>query len=129
MKKIIKSLLVVCMIGCSLVAFSQEKAEWPAIKTFHGIMGKVFHPTEENNFQPLRDSVSVLVEKAIEWKNSAVPAGYNEEVTKPTIAKLVKQCKSIQKAVKANKTNDQLKPMIIKAHDIFHEIMEKCKNE
>jgi hypothetical protein len=129
MKKILKTVLAFCMIGSSMFAFSQEKAEWPAIKTFHGIMGKVFHPTEENNFKPLRDSVSVLVEKAIAWQNSAVPEGYKEEVTKPIIAKLVKQCKSIQKAVKSNKTDAQLKPMIEKAHDIFHEIMEKCKNE
>jgi hypothetical protein len=123
MKKIwIMSLLVIA--GLSL---SAQKATWKEMHDFHDIMSVTFHPAEENNLQPLKDSVAVLLERAKSWKKSTAPEGYNGTVTQPILEKLVKECKAIKAAVAANKPDAELKTMITKAHDTFHEIMEKCR--
>ncbi len=107
----------------------QKKATWKEMHDFHAVMSKTFHPAEEDNLQPLRDSAALLVTRAKAWQSSAVPEGYKADVTKPILKDLVKQCTTIQKAVKKGKADAELKVLITKAHDIFHEIMEKCRDE
>ena len=109
--------------------FAQQKKDWKEMKSFHSIMSKTFHPTEDGNMQPLKDSVDILVATAKTWQSAQVPEGYNAKVTKPILKKLVKQCNTIKKAVMTKKSDDELKKLIAAAHDIFHEIMEKCTKE
>lgn len=94
---------------------------------FHSVMSATFHPAEENKLQPVKDSAAALLAKAKAWQKAAVPAGYNAGVTKPILKKLVNQCTVISQSVKAKKTDAVLKQQITTAHDIFHEIMEKCR--
>lgn len=125
MKKLV--LLTTCMVA-ALFAFSQQKT-WKEMHDFHGIMSVTFHPAEDNNLQPVKDSATVLVTKAKVWQTSVVPAGYNATVTKPILKRLVAECAAIEAAVKLKKPDADLKEMISKAHDTFHEIMEKCRKE
>lgn len=123
------------LLVCSMIAFvftsnaQKEKQKWNEMHAFHSVMSKTFHPAEENKLQPLRDSATVLLAKAKAWKTSTVPAGYNKEVTAPILKQLVAKCKTITVAVKKNKSDEELKKLITEAHDIFHEIMEKCRKE
>ncbi len=94
---------------------------------FHEVMSGTFHPAEEKNFAPLKEKSGMLVERAKAWEKSAVPAGYKPEITKEVLKRLVKQCKTVDKMVKKGKSDDALFAGINKAHDIFHEIMEKCR--
>ena len=61
------------------------------------------------------------------WQKSVVPVGFKADVTKPILKRLVKECSEIKKAVENKKPESELKAMITKAHDVFHEIMEKCR--
>lgn len=106
--------------------FSQE-AKWTEMENFHSIMSVTFHPAEENNLQPLKEKAAELVTQAKAWLKATAPEGYNGTVTKPILKKLVKQCKLIDEAVKQNRSDGELKTMITRAHDIFHQIKEKCK--
>ncbi|MFN8289836.1 MAG: hypothetical protein U0U70_06250 [Chitinophagaceae bacterium] len=124
MKKIIM-LILFAAAGLTLHA---QNASWKEMHSFHDVMSAVFHPSEDNNLRPLRDSASVLLMRAKEWKSSQVPEGYNSEMTKPVLSRLVTECKAIRTAVSHNKSDAELKLMIAKAHDTFHEIMEKCRN-
>ncbi len=126
MKKILVSALVLVV---TMTAFAQKKADWKEMHAFHGVMSKTFHPAEEGNLQPTRDSATVLLAKAKAWQSSAVPTGFNAKVTKPILKELVAECVAITKAVKAKKNDEELKGLITKAHEIFHEIMEKCRDE
>lgn len=125
MKKLFFPIITVLL---SVSSFAQ-KAEWKEMKDFHTIMSSTFHPAEENKLQPLKENASSLTTKAKAWETSAVPAGFNAGVTKPILKKLVKQCKEIEKSVQKNKSDAELKTMITAAHDTFHEIMEKCREE
>ena len=108
-------------------SFAQQKATWQEMYDFHDVMSLTFHSAETGQLQPLREKAGLLYEKAKAWKASAVPKGYNAVQTADTLKRLVKQCKAIKKAVKAQKSDAELTAMITTAHDIFHEIMEKCR--
>lgn len=125
MKKIITIVAAIFICG-NLLA---QKANWQEMHNFHKVMGKTFHSAEENNLQPLKDSANALVLKAKAWQQSTTPTGYNEAVTKPILKQLVAKCSQVQKAVAAKKDDKTLVKLITEAHDIFHEIMEKCSKD
>jgi hypothetical protein len=125
-KKII-SLLVFTFL--CLFSFAQKQADWKEMHDFHAVMSKTFHPAEENNLKPLKQQADSIVSVAKAWQTSIVPVGFNGGVTKPILEKLVKQTEIVQTAVKQNKSDAELKKLITEAHDIFHEIMEKCRDE
>lgn len=110
------------------ISVNAQEAKWTEMENFHSVMSVTFHPAEDNNLKPLKEKAVDLVSKAKAWQSATAPEGYNGTVTKPILKKLVKQCKLIDEAVKANKSDVELKTMITKAHDIFHEIKEKCQH-
>lgn len=120
--------VVVCLLFCTLLVQAQ-KNEWREMHNFHAVMSKTFHPAEEGKLQPLKDSATELFAKAKEWQQSTVPQGYNAKVTAPILKQLVTKCTELQKAVAAKKDNKTLTKLITEAHEIFHEIMEKCRKE
>ncbi len=119
-------LSAIFMLAASF-SFSQKQADWKEMQDFHAVMSKTFHPSEENNLQPLKENAENLLKAARAWRAAEIPAGYNTTLTTATLKKLVKQCSAIQVAVKKKKDDMQLKKMITEAHEIFHEIMEKCR--
>ncbi len=122
-----KKILVLVLLLISGIIANAQKEGWKEMHSFHDVMSATFHPSEENDLQPLRNNAATLLEKAKAWKNSEVPAGYNSEMTQSILKKLVAECEAINGAVKKNKPDAELKSIIAKAHDTFHEIMEKCK--
>ena len=122
-----KKILLTVLIIWTATSLNAQKAEWKEMHAFHNIMSATFHPAEENNLQPLKDSATVLVKRAKTWKKSIVPEGYNGSLTGPILEKLVGQCKKIQAAVVSKQQDAELKMLITSAHDTFHEIMEKCR--
>lgn len=101
--------------------------DWKEMQAFHSVMSKTFHPAEEGKIQPVRDNAADLLAKAKTWKASAVPATLNKEQVTKSLENLVAKCEEIAKAVKAKKGDDDLKKLITEAHDVFHEVAEKCQ--
>lgn len=113
----------------SFRAAAQEKTTWPAMQEFHVVMSKTFHAAEKNDLQPLRMHAGHLLASAKAWQQSQVPQGYDATVTAPLLKKLVQQCTTVQKAVQKKKSDAELIKLITKAHDVFHEITERCSPE
>lgn len=127
MKNLFVCLTVSILLLSTSNLFAQEKKEWKEMHAFHAVMSKTFHPAEEGNLKPTKDSATVLVAKAKAWQSSTVPQGYNAKVTAPILKQLVAKLTAIKEAVAAKKSDDELKKLMTEAHEIFHEIMEKCK--
>jgi len=123
-KKIVLALFVIFTIQGAVA----QKSEWKELKTFHGVMSKTFHPSEEGNYQPIKDNAADLLAKAKVWQASPIPADYNQTETKKVLVDLVAKCDEIQKAVTAKKSDADLKKLIHEAHEVFHQIVEKCHN-
>ena len=126
MKLVTKAVLVILAIFTIQATFAQ-KSEWKELKTFHSLMSKSFHPSEEGNLQPVKDNAADLVAKAKAWQASSIPADFNQTETKKVLAELVVKCEDIEKAVAAKKSDADLKKLIHEAHEVFHQIVEKCR--
>lgn len=123
MKQII---LIVAFIGAVQTTWAQ-KSDWKEMHAFHVVMSTTFHPAENGNLQPTKDSAAVLVQRAKEWKASPIPKGYKKKETAEALTELVKQCEVVKAAIASKKTDEELKDLIGTAHDVFHRITEKCR--
>lgn len=127
MKKF-KTLFIMILFSWLVLPVFAQEAKWKAMEDFHAVMSITFHPAEEDNLEPVKKNAAEMLSKAKAWQKADVPAGYNATATQPVLKQLVKQCKLINASVKKNnKTDGDLKIMITRAHDIFHEIKEKCR--
>ena len=128
MKQFISIAFLICAFSFS--AFSQTaKAKWTEMEDFHTIMAATFHPAEKGDLQPVKTKSDELAKKAVAWKNSAAPAGYDKAAVAASLQKLVKGTKELDKMVKSNAADKDLTAKISGLHDVFHEIMEKCGAE
>ena len=127
MKKIISGLFLTILTFTTIQTVSAQKDEWKELKTFHSIMSKTFHPSEEGNLTPLRENSSDLLAKAKAWQAAPIPAHIKQPEIKQTLVKLVAKCDEINNAVKAKKSDKDLKKLITEAHELFHQIAEKCE--
>lgn len=129
MKKFLPFVLIFAAVSFSKPVQAQQKAKWAELDAFHEVMSKTFHPAEEGKLEPIRNRSAEMLEKAIAWKNSAAPEGYDKNAVKENLNKLVKGAKEINKMVKKNASDKELKEELSELHDVFHEIVEKCEKE
>lgn len=122
------SVLFIAFLALACNGFAQSNT-WKEMHDFHSVMSATYHPAEDNDFKPLKENAGSLTSKAKIWAASAVPQGYNATTAKPILKKLVAKCGELEAAVKEGKANADLKKLITEAHDIFHEIMEKCRDK
>src|SRR6478672_10574270 len=101
---------------------AQEKAKWKELETFHEVMAQTFHPSEEGKLEPIRTRSQEVVDKAIAWKNSKAPKGYDKAAVNASLAKLVAGAKEINKMVKAHAADADIKSKLSALHDVFHQI-------
>jgi hypothetical protein len=111
----------------SIAAFAQDKPTWEELKTFHGVMGQTFHPSEEGNLTPIKTRSAELVEKAKKLAASTPPAAYNRADIKAALKELVAESEKMDKAVKQKKSDAELTQQISAVHDAFHKIAGLCK--
>jgi hypothetical protein len=129
MKTTILLLITLIVFAGINTAQSQEKAKWKEMDAFHEVMAKTFHPAEEGKLEPIKARSKEMLDKAIAWQNSTAPEGYNQKAVKKSLKELVNGAKEINNLVKEKAADDVLKAKLLKLHDVFHEIMEKCGNE
>ncbi len=108
---------------------AQEKAKWAEKDAFHEVMSKTFHPVEEGKFEPIKARSAEMLEKAIAWKNSTAPAGYDQQAIKKDLGTLVKGAKKLNKIIKKSATDEEIKAQLTELHNVFHAITEKCDDE
>lgn len=126
MKNTPKFLLILFALFISPLAFAGGPT-WAELQSFHSVMSKTFHPAEEGNLQPLKANAADLLAKAKAWKAAAVPSGFKKEETTKVLTDLVAKCEEINKAVSAKADDKKLTALITEAHDVFHQIAEKCR--
>lgn len=126
----LKKLAVALLFFVAVPMSAQSTLEkWPAMKAFHEVMSRSFHPTEENNFEPLRAFSQTLADKAMELSTKEVPREIKTEQLMKTITRLQVKANEVNKLVKSNASNEALKKSITEAHDIYHEIVGMCTAE
>ena len=123
MRKIITLLLLLV----STFTFSQKKTGWQGLDDFYAIVTPVFHTAEKGNFKAAKDSATLVVDRAKKWQAAPIPSTLDAAVFKPLIDRLVVETTAINIAVQAKKPDEELKLVLRKAHNTFHEILGKYR--
>jgi len=129
MKKTIWLALFLAMFSGISSVRAQEIEKWKELTAFHEVMSTTFHPMEEGKFEPIRNRSGEMLEKALAWKNSTAPKGYDQQAVQKNLSKLVKGAKKVNNLVQHSGTDAELKEKLTELHEIFHEITEKCRDE
>src|SRR5258708_6377962 len=108
MKKILSIAFLICAFSFSALA-QTAKAKWTEMDDFHTIIAATFHPAENGDLQPIKTKSDELAKKAVAWKNSTAPAGYDKTALTASLQKLVKDAKELDKLVKTNAADAVLK--------------------
>jgi len=124
-----KNLLVLIALFTANLSFAQTPALWKEKDEFHKVMAQTFHPMEDGNYNPIRERCGELLEKAMAWQKSPIPAGMNKKKITKTLKKLVKETKELNDDIKKGTTDAEIKEELTELHDIFHEIVGLCKHE
>jgi len=122
-----------CLLVASfvMIAFSkaQEKKTWKEMNEFHTVMSETFHPAEEGHLDPIKKRSQEMMDKAVAWQKSTAPEGYDKTKVDVSLKKLVQGAKELNNLVKAKSSDKVLTDKLSGLHDIFHEIMEKCRKD
>ena len=102
---------------------------WPAMKAFHDVMSRSFHPTEEGNFAVLKDNSATLMNKAMDLTKQEIPHEFQTKAIMSSVQRLQEKTKEVNALVVSKATDAQLNKAIVEAHDIFHEIVGLCSAE
>ena len=109
-------------------ALGQDLGTWNELKAFHTVMSQTFHPAEEGDFAPIKARSGELLEKALAWQASALPAEYqNVEDIETVLAALVEGSKRLDAKVSAGAKNEELAADLNALHNVFHKIVGLCK--
>lgn len=127
MKNLTALFALALLILLSTAASSQTKVEWKEKDAFHTVMSQTFHPAEEGNFAPIRERIGEMVQKAIDWQKSEIPADFkNVQDIKENLNKLVAGSESLNNKIKANCTDSEILSDLSVLHDVFHSIVGLC---
>jgi|JI7StandDraft_1071085.scaffolds.fasta_scaffold80736_4 hypothetical protein len=129
MKKLVLFAFAMTALLFSRPMAAQEKAKWAEKDAFHEVMSKTFHPAEEGKFEPIKTRIGEMIEKAVAWKKSTAPEGFNQKAVKKELGDLVKGAKKLNKLIKKNGSDDEIKNQLVALHDVFHTIVGKCTDE
>lgn len=122
-----KQIIAISMLLLIIQVANAQKQQWKELTVFHNIMSATFHPAEENNLKPLKDSSAVLVQRAKQWKLSVIPAGFDAAAIKPLLVKLLNEAELLHAAVKKKAPDAELIKQITHLHATFHSIVEECR--
>lgn len=131
MTKYLKSVFITAiMLFAMNFASAQSETEWKEMIDFHIVMSQTFHPLEEGNYQPIRDRIGEMVEKAILWKNSPIPEEYTSvKGIKKNLKLLVKNSAALDGKIKSGCSDEVIAKDLTRLHDVFHNIIGLCTHD
>jgi hypothetical protein len=131
MTKSLKSVFIAAVLLIAVnIASAQTKIEWKEMVDFHKVMSQTFHPLEEGNYQPIRDRIGEMVEKATLWQNSPIPEDYTSvKGIKKNLKLLVKNSSALEKKIKSGCSDEVIAKDLTKLHDVFHNIIGLCTHD
>lgn len=131
MTKSLKSVLITVMLLVAVnFASAQTKTEWKEMVDFHKVMSQTFHPLEEGNYQPIRDRIGEMVEKATLWQNSPIPKEYTSvKGIKKNLKLLVKNSSALEEKIKSGCSEEVIAKDLTRLHDVFHNIIGLCTHD
>lgn len=106
----------------SLAGWSQQK-DWKEYREFYDLVQLILHPAEYGDLKAVKDSSVMLLDKAINWQASRVPARYKKgEQIRKGLNELAALCRELHEAVAQKKDDETISLLAIKTHNKFHAV-------
>ncbi|PZF74557.1 hypothetical protein [Taibaiella soli] len=121
-------LFIIALFACTAIAHAQTM-EWPALKTFHGVISQTYHPSEEGNLAPAKQRSKEIYDDAKQLATSSVPAAYQSPKMKEALSNLEKEAAKFNDMVTKMRPDPEIKKQLSVVHDAFHEVAGLCKEE
>lgn len=125
-----KILLTVAILSimAAFFIYQNNKVEWLEKDEFHKVMSQTFHPAEDGNLDPIKKRSSELMEKAIKWQYSDIPAEFKDtKDIKENLKKLVDGSLILDAKIKGNAPDSTINADLTELHEVFHDIVGMCK--
>ncbi|RZJ28926.1 MAG: hypothetical protein EOO48_08760 [Flavobacterium sp.] len=126
-----KKLLAIAVLFFASQTISAQTAfdKWPAMKTFHEVMARVYHPVEDGNLGAVKDYAATLDKTAQDLSTKDIPAEFKTKQMMAGIAKLQEQTATLKKLVATHASDEDLKTAVTQAHETFHQLVGMCSGE
>ena len=121
--------LVLFLLFVNSISAQSIFEKWPEMNVFHEVISETFHPTEENNLEPLKTRSEELMKKAENLLNSNIPEEYRTKSILSSLENLQRKSETLHKLVLSKASDAELKQSIIDVHDTFHEIVGLCNEK
>ena len=118
--------LVLFLLFANSISAQSIFEKWPEMNVFHEVISETFHPTEENNLEPLKTRSEELMKKAENLLNSNIPEEYRTKSILSSLENLQLKSETLHKLVTSKASDTELKKSITDVHDVFHEIVGLC---
>jgi len=128
--KIIKSFLALALLfAINTVSAQSITDKWKQMHDYHELLSKTFHPAEEGNFNPIKNSSEdlVVLSEALDLKT--MPQDLRNSKVDETIAVLKKQTKVVNDLVQRKAPDAEIMRAFENLHDVFHRIVEICQGK
>jgi hypothetical protein len=123
-----KHILLIFSLLISIAGYSQESG-WKELNDFHTLVTQLLHPVESGNMEPLKKNSQQLLDKAIAWQKSTVPAADQSPQIAGQLKELVGSCEKLNDAVIQKKSNKDLSSLAMATHMNFHMILNSLKEK
>ena len=109
--------------GTEEVPESVKIAQWSkAMDAFHLVLAETYHPMEDGNMQPMHNQAEELAQKALDWSNTPLPAGFAQSKMRDELKKLAAEARDLANEVKAGASDFDLRNAMTTFHEHFHDI-------
>ncbi len=116
-------LIVLSLLFVAKIAQAQEV--WTEMDELHSVVSQTFHPAEKGDLMPIMTRSAELAKSAKALMKSNIAATASERL-KDAMKRLVKQTADLNKMVRKNKPEAEIKSALYEVHDTFHEIKGLC---
>lgn len=124
-----KRILFIIALLASTSLVNAQTTEWPALKTFHGVISQTYHPSEEGNLAPAKQRAKEIYDDAKQLASSTVPAAYQSPKLKEALANLEKEAAKFNDMVTKMRPDPEIKKQLSVVHDAFHEVTGLCTEQ
>lgn len=126
--KLIKSLFAIALFFTISTLSAQEITDkWKQMNDYHELLSKTFHPAEDGNFAPIKNSSEYLVQKAEALDLKTMPQEFKNSKIEETIILLKKQTKAVNDLVQRKAPDAEIMRAFENLHDVFHRIVQLCE--
>lgn len=125
--KSLKLLVAFFLLMNNIVSSQAITDKWKQLHDYHEMLSKTFHPAEEGNFNPIKNSSKELVAKVEALDVTTMPQDIRTPKVEETIATLKRQTKLVDEMVQKKAPDAELMRAFENLHDIFHRIVQMCE--